>query len=207
MSIADLERPVSRASRSHAPDRCPPTSRRGERRLQSVTPFVVDDGCDVRLRGGRRADVVRVALLEWLPLARADLAVYESGLSSEVPESALASLVRPPTIWTTAEALLAARLVGRAVGLEQGRFAALREHAFTRLGAAELIRLRGVAERFARQLPVEGLPRASATLATGCAAVASDDETCAAVAATQLARYATSAFVARSRIEAAPTMI
>lgn len=207
MSLAELERPVSRPSFPLAPDRRVSTSWRGERRLRSVTPFVVDDGCDVRLRGGRRADVVRVALLEWLPLARADLAAYESGRWCEAPEWAFAALVRPPTIWTTVEAFVAARLVGGVAGLEQRRFAALCEHAYTRVGDVELTRLRGVAGRFARQLPVEGLPRASATLVTGCAAVARDDETCAAVAATQLARYAMSAFVARSRMEAALTMI
>ena len=207
MSIAELERPVWRASRPHPPDRRAPAAERVERRLQSVIPLVVDDGCDVRLRGLRHADAVRVSLLEWLPLTRGDLLVYEGGLHRDTSADALAALVRPPTIWTTSEALLAARLVSVAPENEQRRHDALVEYAFMQLADVHLRRLRRIAARFAPQLPVHELPRASATIALGCAAVANDDETCAAAAATHLARYATSAFVAGRRIEAAPTMI
>ena len=185
MSIAELERRVCRAFRPHSPDwRAAPASERIERRLQSIAPLVVDDGCDVQLGSGGCPADVRVALLEWLPLTRGDLLVCESGLHHDTPTHALAALVRPPTVWTASEALLA----------------------FTRLGDVQLARLRGVAARFARQLPVDGLPWASATVAHACAIVVNDDEACAAVAATVLARYAASAFVARRRREGAPTM-
>ena len=47
------------------------------------------------------------------------------------------------------------------------------------------------------QVPVEGLPTASATVAAGCTVIANDDDWCAAIAARELALYATSAHVAR----------
>jgi len=191
MAIADLEWPVSKGA---------------ERRLRSVTPLIVDDGCDVRLRGGRHADVVRVALLEWLPLTRGDLLVVELEDGRDTPVDALATLVRPPTIWRAGEALLAAEHVGRERGTGRARHEALAEYSFTRLEEEHLERLRGVAARFAQQLPFEGLPRASDTVASGCAAVADDDDVCAAVAAAQLTRYAMSTFVARRRRRATPTM-
>lgn len=206
MSIAELERPVCRAFRPHSPDRRAPASERIERRLQYVAPLVVDDGCDVRLRSSRCPAVVRLALLEWLPLTRGDLLICESGIHHATPTHALAALVRPPTVWTASEALLATRLVGWQRRPDQRRFAALREHAFTRIEEEHLKRLRGVAARFAQQLPFDGLPRASATIGRACAVVVNDDEACAAVTATVLARYAASAFVARRRREAAPTM-
>ena len=47
------------------------------------------------------------------------------------------------------------------------------------------------------QLPVDGLPVASATVAAACSVIEVDDAWCTAIAAQQLARYATSALVAR----------
>ena len=102
------------------------------------------------------------------------------------PVHALAAVVRPPTIWTTEEALAAtARVL---------------------LGDEHRRRLCGAAKRLGRQLPVAGFPEASAAIARGCAAVAADDDAVAAVARAVLARYAASAFVAARRREAAPTM-
>jgi hypothetical protein len=155
MAIDALERPV-------------------ERRLRTVAPLVVDDGCDVRVWGGVQ-DAVRVALLEWLPPTAAELRAVEIGLGANRPARVLAAVVRPPTIWTTGEALAATSM--------------------THVDDEHLGRLRATAERLERQLLIAGLQ----------AAVAADDA-CAAVARTVLARYATSAFVAARRREAAPTM-
>ena len=71
MSIAERERPVHRPNRGD----------RDYRRLRTVAPLVVDDACDVRIRGRCCADGVRVALLEWLPLTCDDLLRYEGRLS------------------------------------------------------------------------------------------------------------------------------
>lgn len=195
MSVAELERHVAVLSR-------PPC---GDRRLRSLAPLVVDDGCDVRIRGGHHADRVRVALLEWLPLTRSVLLPYEGGADSD-PAEVLAALVRPPTIWTTCAAVAAARQVDWQGTTRREQCDARTAYALAQVRAEHRQRVRSVAARFGRQLPLEGVPHASAMLAAGCASVALDDRACAVVAATQLARYAASAFVAERRREAAPTM-
>ena len=164
MAIAALERPV-------------------ERRLRTLAPLVVDDGCDVRVRGGVE-DAVRVALLEWLPLTTGELRAATARLPCDLPVHALATVVRPPTIWTTEEALAPT----------------------ARVRDEHLERLRGAAERLVRQLPAGGSPEVSSAIARGCVAVAADDDACAEAARAVLARYAASGFVAARRKEAAPTM-
>lgn len=173
MKTAALERPIGGSA--------PFT----ERRLRGVAPLVVDDGCDVRVRGGV-PDAVRVALLEWLPLTRFELRRLEEGHAGWASAGALAAVLRPPTIWTTEEALAAAW--PRHVDPEH------------------LQRLRAAAARLERQLSVTGWPGASAALTRGCATVAADDDLCASVALALLARYEESAIMARRRREAAPTM-
>lgn len=175
-------------------------------RIDEAPSLIADGGCDVRVRGASLTNAVRVALLEWLPLSRTDLAVYESGLFRDAPARSLTLLVRPPTIWPIDEAVIAARLVRPAPRFEPEQFAALERHARGRLGRIHLARLREVALRIEMQVPVEGLPGASVTVATGCAVIANDEEQCASTAAAQLARYAMSAVVARVGREAAPTM-
>ncbi len=177
---------------------CRRTASAGERRLRDVQPLVIDDGCDVRLRRGDHADPVRVALLEWLPVARAELAVYENGRSADTTVLSVASLVRPPTIWSTGEAVAAARLLERECPIERGQFAWLVRHAHARLRSAHLARVRESVARIAGQLPVDGLSRASATVASGCVMIESDDDACASVATIQLARYSLSEVVARA---------
>ena len=61
-----------------------------------------------------------------------------------------------------------------------------------RTEACHLARLRDAVTRIERQAPMAGFPRASSTVVAGCAVIAADDDWCAAVAARQLARYATS---------------
>src|SRR5262249_11379498 len=149
-----------------------------QRRGRRSDDVVVDGGCDVRVGGVVLGARARVALLAWLPLAPFELAPFEGGLFSNDPAQALALLLRPPTIWS----------------LEEARLAAL-DHAAVLVTPVRMQRTREAAKRVSGQLPVERFPVASATVAAGCAAVAGDDDVCAAVAATQLARYASSSIV------------
>ena len=140
---------------------------------------------------------VRVALLDWLPLSRTDLAVYETGLFRDAPANVLTLLVRPPTIWSIDEALVADSLFPRGKQFEPVRFEALERHARRRVGSEHLARLREAAAKVGKQLPVERFPGASVTAAAGCAVIARDDEWCSAIAARQLARYVTSSLINR----------
>ena len=131
----------------------------------------------------------------WLPLTDLELAVYEGGLFEDAPAHAVALLVRPPTIWSLAEAVAAEQQFPRGRRFTPRRFAAIERHAYGRIRADHLTRLRWAMTRIAAQLPTAGLPVASATVAAGCALVAEDDSRARAVAARQLARYASSALV------------
>lgn len=162
---------------------------------------VTGSGCEVEVGGVPVTGELRLALLRWLPLARSELAVYEGGLFSDAPVKALTLPIRPPTIWPAAEAVAAARLYPRGPRFEPERFAALEEHALGRVRKAHLARLRDAAARIEAQLPGAGLPVASSVVAAGCAVLTADDEWCAAIAARQLARYATSEWVAREARE------
>jgi hypothetical protein len=166
-------------------------------RQDSWASMIADGGCDVLIGGAVVTGAVRMALIEWLPLSRDDLAVYEGGLFRDVPAKALTLLVRPPTIWSIDEAAIADSLFPRGPRFEPGRFDALERYACRRLGGEHLARLRDAAAKIEMQLPIEGLPVASATVAAGCAVIANDDDWSEAIAARQLARYATSARVAR----------
>ena len=165
--------------------------------------LVGDGGCDVRLgRGGVRARE-RAALLEWLPLTDRELRVYEGGLFRDAPTHTIALLVRPPTIWALAEAIDAERLFPRGARFAPERFAAIEHHAYGRIRAEHLARLRRAVDRIVAQLPAAGLPVASATIASGCEVIADDDARARAVVARQLARYASSALVATCARESA----
>ena len=157
---------------------------------------VTCSGCEVEIGGVSVTGELRLALLRWLPLAGSELAVYEGGLFRDAPVKALTLLIRPPTIWPAAEAVAAARLYPRGPRFEPERFAALERHARARVREPHLARVRDVAGRIEAQLPAAGLPVASSIVAAGCAVLVADDEWCAAIAARQLARYATSDRVA-----------
>ena len=137
--------------------------------------------------------VARAALLEWLPLSRTDLAVFEGGLFADDPAGALALLVRPPTIWSFEDAVVVDGLFPRRERFEPERFDAIASLAGRCVGDDHLARVRRAVARIERQLPVDGLPCASATVAAGCAVIAADDDRCTELAAQQLARYASSA--------------
>ena len=170
----------------------------GTGNFDQVPSLIADGGCDVRLRGSAHADAVRAALLEWLPLSQADLAVYEGGLFHDTPARSLTLLVRPPTIWSIDEAVIAARRFRRGSRFDPKQFAALVRHAHGRLCDTHLDRLREVSARIEKQLPADGLPEASTVVVAGCSVLAGSDEVCASIAAVQLARYALSARAARS---------
>ncbi len=159
--------------------------------------LIVDDGCDVRIGRSVVTDRVRAILLEWLPLSPIDLAVYEGGLFRRSPAHALALIVRPPTIWTIDEAVAADRLAPPGRRFVPARFDAVERHARGRLCDEQLTHLRAAVSKIETQLPLHAFPVASATVAAGCAVIAVDDDWCAVIAARQLARYATSALVAR----------
>jgi hypothetical protein len=158
--------------------------------------LVRDGGCDVRLGRVSVGMVARAALLEWLPLARRELAVYEGGLFEDEPAHAITLLVRPPTIWSLDDARLAARLHPLGRRFDPERFAAIERHARERTGVEQLTRVREAVGRIEVQLPVAAFPVASALVAAGCAVVAADESWSRLVAARQLARYASSAVVA-----------
>ena len=145
----------------------------------------------------------RAALLEWLPLTDRELAVYEGGLFGDAPIHAIALLVRPPTIWALDEAIDAERLFPRGPRFVPERFAAIEHHAYGRIRAEHLARLRRAVDRIVAQLPTAGLSVASATIACGCELVADDDPRARAVVARQLARYASSALVGACARESA----
>jgi hypothetical protein len=184
MPIAELAAPAH-----SSPDR--------ERRLRDVRALVSDDGCDVLLRGAPRADLERLAMLEWLPLSPAELAQHGWGGAGESSSSYLASLVRPPTVWPLEEAIAAARLLECVGPLERVPFAWLVGHARGRVDGVHLAGVRRRAARIAGQLPLADLPRASAEAAAGCSLISVDDEACGSVAAIALARYSLSEVVAR----------
>jgi hypothetical protein len=157
--------------------------------------LVGDGGCDIRLGRGGVGQQERAALLDWLPLTDRELAVYEGGLFENRPAHAVALLVRPPTIWALDDAVDAEQLFPRKARFTPERFAAIERHAYERMGAGHVIRLRRAVARIAAQLPAAGLPVASATVASGCALVTDDDFRARAVVARQLARYASSGLV------------
>ena len=162
--------------------------------------LITDGGCDVRIGDVAVTGAVRGALLDWLPVSGNELAIYETGLFRQAPANALALLVRPPTIWPIAEALIADRVFPRGPVFEPARFDAVERYAYGRLQCAHLARLRRSVARIGTQLAVERFPNASDTVAAGCASIAHDDEWGAAIAARQLARYVTSAFVGREAL-------
>lgn len=189
--------PIAELAAPSPPSACRPASNDRERRLRFVRPLVVDGGCDVRLRGGPHADGVRVALLEWLPLSRAELAEHERDRITQPSPSWLAILVRPPTIWSLEEAVAAARLLAWQGPLDRMPPARLVGRALGRVDGNHLTRVRRRAARVAAQVPRLERPRTGARVEAECALIEADDEACASVAAIALARYSRSRVVAR----------
>src|SRR4051794_7559243 len=182
MTTVELERPGITLQRVAAGDRGSvgrdEVGRRAptRRRTDEGAGLVVDGGCDVRVDGVILGAGDRAALLRWLPLAPLDLAPFEHGLFADEPWKALALLLRPPTIWSFDEARTTGWLLPRGAGFEPGRLAALERSAAGLATPAHLRRVREGAGRISSQLPAARFPIASATVAAGCAAVATDDD-------------------------------
>ncbi len=166
-------------------------------RSRSGSTIVVDEGCDVEIGPIGADSRTRGALLEWLRVAPDELAVYEGGLFRHAPAAALTLLLRPPTIWSIEDALTARACVPAGLEFTPGRFAALERAAGERVGRTHVARLREAVDRIERQLPIAEFPTASRTIAAGCTTLARDDRWCGALAARQLARYASSVLVRR----------
>jgi hypothetical protein len=162
-----------------------------DRRRETRGPgrsLVVDHGCDVRIAHVRLEPATVLALLEWLPIAHGEIAFLERGEPAD-PVAAVGLVLRPPTIWSPAEAL-AARAGAHGAG-------SVEFHAAHHVAPLHLRRLRRAAARIATQLPLVGLQRASELVVEGCAIVVCDPAACADAAAAQLVRYATSDLIQR----------
>ena len=168
---------------------------RGRHRSRGVS-LVVDNGCDVRVGRVWLGPAARNGLLHWLPLSQLELVLFDSGLFVDEPAGAIALLVRPPTIWAVADAVDAERLFPRGRQFEPERFVAIESQARRLVGPEHRQRLRAGVRRIEDQLPVGGHTVASGVIASGCAAISADDDRCTTVAARQLARYASSTWVA-----------
>ena len=152
--------------------------------------MIADGGSETLIERAVVAGAVRVAILERCPLPREALAVFEGGLFGNLPANALTLLAPPQGTWSIDEAIAADGIVPGGPRFEPARFDALERYAQGCVASEHVERLRAAASRIEMQLPVVGLPRASATLAAGCATIAADDGWCAAIAARQLALYA-----------------
>jgi len=142
----------------------------------------------VRIAHVRLEPATVLALLEWLPIAHGEIAFLERGERAD-PVAALGLVLRPPTIWSPAEALAARAGAYRAGSLEL--------HAAHHMASLHLRRLRRAAARIAAQLPLVGLERGSELVVEGCEVVVRDPAACADAAAAQLVRYATSDLIRR----------
>ena len=154
--------------------------------------LVADGGDETLIRRAVVAGAVRAAILDRMPLHRESLLLYESGLFSDLPANALSLLVPPPAIWSMDQAIVAGNAFPDGPRFDPERFDALEQYAGGCAADGERARLREAADRIERQLPVEGLPRASATVAAGCEVIATDADWCTAIAARLLALYACS---------------
>jgi hypothetical protein len=188
MTSAELERPVT-APRRRARDGW-------HHREPAAGGIVVDDGCDVRIGSVRVGAVARAALLHWLPLSHAELDLVDDGSFTDDPADAIACLLRPPTIWPLDDAVRARMLFRLDDLLDATRSAAIESYALSRIDRAHLGGLREAVRRIEGQLPVPEAPAATATIAAGCATLATDGERRRSVVARQLVRYAASGIVA-----------
>jgi hypothetical protein len=137
------------------------------------------------------ASAVRGAISERRPVRRALIVPLEDAVLADAPCSALAAVLVPPIIWSRDDAIVAAEK-GAHIANPEARFRAVERYAATRVRNAHVERVRRHAARLARQLPIEGLPRASEALAEGCTEVREDEPVARDVASVLLASYAMS---------------
>ena len=117
------------------------------------------------------------------------LELLEDPAVPDLPHHAVACVLAHDDVWSLDDALAAAT---SAAGVERLRAAwekAIADTVSERLEPVHLDRIRTLADRLARLLPFDGLPRASALLARGCELVARDDDVAVDVAVSLLANY------------------
>ena len=168
--------------------------------------MIADGGSETPIRRAVVAGAVRVAILERCPLPREALAVFEGGLFGNLPANALTLLAPPQGTWSIDEAIAADGIVPGGPRFEPARFDALERYAQGCVTNEHIERLRDAATRIEMQLPIVGLPRASATLAAACAIIATDEGWCAAISARQLALYASDPGVAAEARPSRPSV-
>jgi hypothetical protein len=121
-------------------------------RWQAICSIVGDEAvCEQTLI----SSAVRAAVADRIVCPSDVAAELEDGALEHSPGGALALALSPPAIWSYEEAL------------RPNDSPATRRH---------IRRVRQQAERLCRRLPFEGLPRASATLRSGCDLIAADEE-------------------------------
>ncbi len=138
------------------------------------------------------ASAVRGSISERRPVARSALVPLEDGALGRSPVAALGLVLPPPLVWDRTDAIAIAGVLGKQRNVDEVRFDSILARARERTTDEHVDRLRVVADRLAKELPVHEMPVASATAAAGCAQIASDDAVAAELAALLLVTYAAS---------------
>ncbi len=120
---------------------------------------------------------VEATIIDERPRPRFLLEGLEDERVSDWPHHVVACALRPGSIWSIDDAEAAAE-VARPLKLAPGDYQeAVCRFAAARVTVEHVARVRLLASRLERQLPLDGLPRASAFLARGCRRVADDEGT------------------------------
>lgn len=136
------------------------------------------------------ASAVRGAISERRPVPRGLCEVLEDGRLRRSPCAAVALVVAPPIVWARDDALITLSAVSVPASVDRVAWFRRVEAMAAGVVAEEHVeRVRAAAARITDQLPIEGLPRTSATLAEGCARIAEDGQAAAGVAGVLLAAY------------------
>ena len=144
------------------------------------------------------ASAVRGAVVERLPVRRGRLEMVEAMPVPASPCGVLALVLEAPLVWDRDDAIILAGVVGTAP--DPQRFLTQAHGlADARVEDWHVGRVRELAERVLQQLPVQGLPRASAMLAEGVREVDEDEVAARWTAGLLLALYAS--LVASGEIE------
>ena len=144
------------------------------------------------------ASAVRGAVVERRPVHRARLEMIEAMPLPASPCGALALVLEPPLVWDRDDAII---LAGIAASARDTQRFLTQAHglADARVEEWHVERVRELADRVLQQLPIQGLPRASAMLAEGVREVDEDEVAARWAASLLLALYAS--LVASGAIE------
>jgi hypothetical protein len=136
------------------------------------------------------AGTVRVTILDHRRLPAAAFAPLEGGTFRKLPANALTLLVPPQAVWSMDEACVTLRLLPRSDVFNPAWFEAVERHGEGCVGPEHVERLRRAGARLATQLPLHGMPRATATLREGIRVIDTDEGWAEAIAVRLLALYA-----------------